>query len=341
MGDVDGSNNGPKLPVEIQDMLWREASVPQTIILHEVFIEGRILTTRVRQENDPSWLEVDPIEANKGKAISNEVIDDENELEIVPNGGDPQPLFRGVPQRPDQQVSLGISHAARETTLRHYSRILQKSVPVNARYSKVSGETYEVSKSGPPILFNFDIDTLAIAPSTLRRAIFQPEEDSTSRLEIQEELLQERTPQVSFRNLKTLLEEPGNNLTNVQSIAIGNFYWWKTSTHSWTWPTRTHWQRQCFATYIRNDFQNLREFLLILSEDDVEFCTSCPCYNRKDRGHDDTWDFVGLVDPGPHEIVRKEITDMFKAEELLCPACKIRRFSFWILAILPLRNFRV
>jgi hypothetical protein len=320
---MEQTGTGAKAPAEIRDMVWRAAFVPQKIIVDHVAMSREILTPLVlRSPPHPlSFRRSDPFEAVEGEEISGEVTVDKSELENFPaDDYDLNCSFNEVKKGPDRQASLMIDRGSRETTLSHYSQILQRSVPAKPRYMKYSSDIYRVSGPTQLIAFNFDIDTLTVNPIHVRRAIFQPEEDSISHLEIREELGNPRTPDESLCILTTLLREPENNLAKFRSTAIGHFGWWPKPDTPYSQPAN-HLRTQ-FVQEISNGFQNLKELLLVLPEQ-----ITC-CIDRTDRGHNDTCLMLNLIDPGVRVMIRKEITDMFEAEKLLRPACKIPEIIF-------------
>jgi hypothetical protein len=110
-----------------------------------------------------------------------------------------------------------------ETRL-YYESVLSKAIPGNGVYYKHCDKIYNPSHIDQQLVFNFELDTLALRPSQVLR-------ETTLKL-TGEEVIKEHmlewfyTAGESLECLKAKLKDPENNLGQVQSIAIGGFDWY-------------------------------------------------------------------------------------------------------------------
>jgi hypothetical protein len=150
----------------------------------------------------------------------------------------------------DPSSGVYLNQASRVERERCYEQILLRSIP------------------GHEIFFNFDIDTLTIQPCLLRQKREDKDYDLNAPIVRTAERFKLWGPVMTLRILKTLLEDPGNNLERVQGIMVGNFTWEvkRSSDRSYhdevIRPRELLKHREEFTHALRGGYQNLEELIL-------------------------------------------------------------------------------
>lgn len=166
-----------------------------------------------------------------------------------------------------------------------------------------------IGHSDVRILFNPEIDTLAVSYEATRQTSFRQTSGG---------LLTEHkywlTLDQSMLRLKSLLRRDRENLASTQTIALGNARWPITPMRqTGIGATREDKFLDRFETSLQNSFRNLSKIILVQP----------PTYVVNPEPGVPPSFYNGLQDPEGRDVCRRQIREMFEARREINPVVKI------------------